>query len=81
MIDHSHVGKKVKLNDSGIEQIWGEFSSNSLQHMKTLEMVVTEMGDVSLCSPEQVFEVRVNNPDINQYMIDNWCFDPVDNYV
>lgn len=77
MINQTHVGKKVRLNDDGIEQIYGKDSAPGLQHMKTLEMTVLEMSSVSLCAPETLFEVRVDNPDIDTFIIDNWCFDPV----
>lgn len=78
MINQSHVGKKVKLNNDGIEQIWGKGCVSSMQHMKTLQMTITEMSSVSLCAPETLFEVRVDNPEIDAFMIDNWCFDPIE---
>lgn len=70
------VGDTVVLNDHGLRQVYG--TCHELAHMKTLRMTVTEVDSESLTAPELTFAVSVDNPDIDAYLIDNWCFDIVD---
>lgn len=70
------VGDTVVLNDHGLRQLFG--STHGLAHMKTLRMKVTEVDSTSLTTPELTFAVSVDNPDIDTFLIDNWCFDIVD---
>lgn len=69
------VGDVVRLNDEGLEQIYGKRMGFS--HMKTLEMRVIAVDDESMTYPEPTFLVMVDHPEINQYLIDNHCFDIV----
>lgn len=69
------VGDTVVLNDTGLMQIFG--STTGLSHMKTLRMKVTEIDSESMTYPEQTFCMEVDNSKINQYLIDNHCFDIV----
>lgn len=70
------VGDTVVLNDHGLLQVFG--STLGLAHMKTLRMKVTAVDSKSLTVPEQTFAVSVDNPDIDAFLIDHWCFDIVD---
>ena len=69
------VGDVVRLNDHGLEQIYG--STLGVAHMKTLEMRITQVDDVSMTYPEPTFCVKVDNPDIDCFLIDHVCFDIV----
>lgn len=69
------VGDTVRLNRHGIKQIFG--GRNGLSHMMTLAMKITRVDSESLTSPEETFTVAVDNQEINQYLIDHWCFDVV----
>lgn len=75
--DHTvpNVGDTVRLNDSGLQQVFG--CKRGMEHMKTLEMKVTAVDDVSLTCPDPTFSLEVDNPDINFYLIDSTCFDIV----
>lgn len=75
--DHTvpNVGDTVRLNDHGLEQIYG--STAGVAYMKTLEMRITHVDDVSMTYPEATFVVEVDNPDINRFMIDHHCFEIV----
>ncbi len=66
------VGDTVHLNDEGLETIYG--SKTGVTHMKTLNMKVTWVATRSLTAPEETFSLRVDNPDINKFMLDNWMF-------
>lgn len=70
------VGDTVRLNDEGLEQIFGS-RSRSLSHMKTLEMRIVHVDDESMTYPEPTFIVEVDNPEINCFLIDHNCFDIV----
>lgn len=70
-----NVGDVVRLNDEGLEQIFGR--RTGLSHMKSLQMRITAVDDQSMTYPEPTFIVKVDNPEINQYLIDNHCFDIV----
>ena len=68
------VGDTVRLNDHGLRSCFG--STVGLAHMKSLEMKITSVGD-SMCADDAVFDVSVDCPEINQFMINNWDFDIV----
>ncbi|PLC44509.1 hypothetical protein C0Q88_07465 [Ralstonia pickettii] len=70
------VGDTVVLNDNGLAQVFGR--SLGLSHMKTLRMKVTQVDKTSLTFPEPTFAVEVDDPEINQYLIDHRCFDIVE---
>ena len=45
--------------------------------MKQKIMTLTFVDNESMTEPEKTFLVEVDDPEINQFMIDNWCFDLV----
>jgi hypothetical protein len=65
----------VRLNDNGLRQIYG--TTVGLAHMKTLEMKVTWVDSKSLTAPEKTHQVEVDSQDINNFLIDDRCFDVV----
>ncbi|UUZ75446.1 hypothetical protein LP414_27405 [Polaromonas sp. P1(28)-13] len=67
------VGDSVRLNDTGLEQCFG--TKLGMSHMKTLVMKITYVSPTSMTSPEPSFPVEVDNPEINQLLLDHWCFD------
>lgn len=69
------VGDTVRLNDEGLETIYR--SKAGLAHMKTLEMKITWVSPESMTDPEPTYPVEVSNPEINQFLINDWCFDVV----
>jgi hypothetical protein len=69
------VGDTVRLNRYGLRRIFG--TTVGLSHMLTLEMLITAVDKESMTEPEQTFLVKVNNSDINRFLIDHWCFDIV----
>lgn len=70
------VGDTVVLNDCGLEQIFNR--KLGLGHMKSLRMKITHVDMESMTFPEPTFMVEVDDPEINAYMIDHWCFDIVE---
>ena len=70
------VGDIVVLNNNGVSQVFG--TVNGLSHMKTLKMRITYVDKQSITFPEKVYPVEVDNPEINQYLIDDNCFDVVE---
>ena len=69
------VGDVVRLNDCGLETVFG--TAMGLRHMKNLEMRITEVGS-SVTSPEPTYPVEVDNEEINFYLLHHWCFDLVE---
>lgn len=67
------VGDKVRLNDEGLKQIFGSAFGKSF--MKKMELTITHVDEVSMTYPEATFAVEVDNPEINSFMIDHYCFD------
>ena len=45
--------------------------------MKQHRMRITSVDDVSMTYPEATFVVEVDDPEINQFLIDHHCFDIV----
>ena len=74
-MDKPKVGDLVRLNNKGLVQIYG--TDVGLSHMKTKVMRVIQVDDESMTEPEKTYIVQVDDPDINMFMIDNWCFDKV----
>lgn len=70
------VGDTVALNDHGLKTLFGSHWATA-RHMKTLRMKITWVDKQSMTAPEQTFIVRVDNADINHYMISHWDFDIV----
>jgi hypothetical protein len=75
MIKHPRVGQKVRFSDLGLEQVFGSAIGKSF--MKQKVMTLTFVDNESMTEPEETFLVEVDDPEINQFMIDNWCFDLV----
>lgn len=69
------VGDTVHLNRHGLETIYG--SPTGKGHMKTLLMKITEVDKQSMTAPVLTFNVSVDNPEIDQFLISHWCFDIV----
>ncbi|WP_287110911.1 hypothetical protein [Methylobacillus sp.] len=46
--------------------------------MKTLKMKVLWVDSESITFPEPTYEIKVDNPEIDKYMIDHWLFDIVE---
>jgi len=69
------VGDTVVLNDHGLEAIFGKGLVRTLNHMKSVQMKITYVDTMSMTEPEELFVVHVDHPEIDQYLIDNWCFD------
>jgi len=70
------AGDVVTLNDEGLNLAFG--TTIGLSYMKTLEMVVTEVSIYSMTFPEEVYDVSVDNIDINRYMLCDTYFDVVE---
>jgi hypothetical protein len=70
------VGDTVVLNNAGLEQIWQ--TAVGLSHMKQLRMKVTAIASVSITDEIPTHLMAVDNEEINQFVIDNNCFDIVD---
>lgn len=70
-----NVGDIVRLNDLGLEQVFG--SARGKSFMKKLELRITKVDPESITYPEPTFAVEVDDPEINQFLIDHRCFDIV----
>jgi len=69
------VGDTVTLNNYGLEQVFG--SRTGLAFMKRQEMKVTKVAGKSITEPEETYVVSVDNDAIDQFIIDDRCFDVV----
>lgn len=70
-----NVGDIVRFNDHGLEQAFGSAFGKSF--MKKLELRITKVDAESITYPEATFVVEVDDPEINEFLIDHRCFDIV----
>ncbi len=70
------IGQVVRLNNYGIEQINGLSSLDMIEQAK--RMVITDVSVDSLTNDVETFSISVDQPLINQFMIDNHCVDLID---
>lgn len=70
-----NVGDIVRFNDTGLEQCFGSATGKSF--MKKMELRITKVDAESITYPEATFVVEVDDPEINQFLIDHRCFDIV----
>lgn len=75
MLRNPKVGQLVHLNREGLKLIYGSVLGHS--HMMTLEMRLTEVDSESMTNDVDTFLVRVDNPEINMFIVDHRCFDLV----
>jgi hypothetical protein len=67
------VGDTVVFNREGLEIVFGK--SIGLSPMMKHKMKITWVDSVSMTEPEETYVVNVDDPEINMFMIDHWCFD------
>lgn len=66
-------GDVVRLNNHGLRTIHG--TTIGLSHLKQLTMTVIDIDDESITDDIPTFLITVDNPDINQFVITDRCFD------
>jgi hypothetical protein len=71
------VGDKVRLNDFGIEQVFGTRGGRALSILKTVVHTITKVDPESMTYPEATFVVEVEDPELNEFLLSDACFDPV----
>ena len=69
------VGDRVRLNDIGLEQCFGVATGKSA--LKRITYTITHVDQQSLTYPEPSFPVEVDDPELNQLLLDDYCFDIV----
>lgn len=65
------VGDKVRLNDFGLECIYGTTLGHT--HLKDVVMKITRVGEQVTDDPPG-FVVNVDSPDINRFLLIDLCF-------
>jgi hypothetical protein len=75
MIKKPYVGQKVRFNNHGLTVCFGSHIGKSFMKQKVMTLI--KVDNESMTAPEETFVVEVDDPEINQLMIDNWCFDAV----
>jgi hypothetical protein len=66
-------GDRVVLNDYGLELCFG--SPVGLSHMKSKVLTVIWVADESATHPEETYDVDVDDPDINRFLLHDRGFD------
>lgn len=69
------VGDKVRLNDVGLEQCFGQ--SLGLSALKNVVHTITGVSTESMTFPQASYPVEVADPELNMLMLDDYCFDKV----
>lgn len=69
------VGQRVRLNDYGLEQIFG--SARGLSDVKDKVMKITWVDCIPAAGTD-IWPVEVDDENINKFLIDNLCFDDAD---
>lgn len=70
------VGDRVRLNDVGLEQCFG--STLGKAALKQIVHTITAVSDESMTYPEPSFPVEVADPELNQLLLGDYCFDKVE---
>lgn len=69
------VGDKVRLNDTGLEQCF--HTRVGLAAVKQVVHTITYVESESMTYPEPSYPVEVADPELNMLMLDDYCFDKV----
>ena len=72
----TQVGDKVRLNDDGLIQCFG--TTRGLARMKQIVLTITSHDPVSMTEPAETHIVEVDDQEINQFLLDDRCFDLVE---
>lgn len=73
MTEKPFIGQVVVLNDAGKRHINGLTSDEMVRQAK--RMVITHVHDVNM-GHLNLWEIEVDQPTINVFMLDNSCVDP-----
>lgn len=65
-------GDRVRFTRKGLEGLFG--NTLGLGHMLTKEMTITEVGEESMTEPEDTYIVRVDDPEIDVFLLDHRAF-------
>lgn len=68
-------GDIVRFNDYGLKNCFGNVAFNLAQKNKTFR--ITYVDNESMTEPEKTYVVEVDDPDINQFLLNDRCFDIV----
>ena len=71
-----YKGQKVRLNDTGLDVIFG--SSHRADYMKSKIMTITYVQPIPMNLGEETWVVEVDDPEIKSCFLYSQCFDPVD---
>ncbi len=78
-----NIGSRVVLNQHGLEAVFGDSAREAYAagYLNTKTMRITDSDPAPLLEHEghEVFAVEVDDPYINQFLIDTECFDVVPN--
>lgn len=76
MLDKPYVGQKVKLSRKGYESLKLE----SLEaHEAAKSLTITSVKNIGYPS-DPIWDIHVDNPLIDMYMLNQYCFDPLEYY-
>lgn len=73
------VGDSVRLNDHGLEQCFGH--SLGLSKLKETVHKITHVDRESMTYPEATFPVGIDDPELNQFLLDDACFEVVNHGI
>lgn len=68
------VGQRVRLNDHGLDAIWCK-TQEAIKQAQA--MTITHVDDESMTEPEDTWLIEVDQPIINQFLIDHTMVDPL----
>lgn len=70
------VGDKVRLNGNGVHQCFNMDPAMASLFRSTV-LTIVYVDPVSMTYPQATYNVEVDNPQINQFLIDDNCFTKV----
>ena len=74
MTEKPRVGDTVCLSEEGYGTVHLR-SADAYERAK--RMVITYVSAQSLTEPEQTWQIRVNHPEVDQYLLTNWDVEPI----
>lgn len=70
------IGDKVRFTDEGLEIVFG--SKIGLSHLKKIISTIVRVDEESSTNDSEVFNVEVDNPEFNKYLLLDICFKKVE---
>lgn len=77
MIANPYVGQKVTLNEYGMKQIGGLKTRDAFKQSQDMTIMAVDNVVLTVSKGINVFDIEVDKPEINMFLLDNLMVDPL----